>query len=83
MCQYIKTRAVGSVVHGDDHLWLNQINSLFRLDMIDGVGICALKKTRRGLLYMDKIHTKHDTMLDINNVNILCQRLAQLDEKAV
>ena len=48
-----------------------------------GVGICALKKTRRGLLYMDKIHTKHDTMLDINNVNILCQRLAQLDEKAV
>ena len=48
-----------------------------------GVGICALKKTRKGLLYMDRIHTKHDTVLDYENVNLLCQRLAGLAGEAV
>lgn len=35
-----------------------------------GVGIVALKK-RRKLLYLSRIHTRKDTVLDINNVNIL------------
>lgn len=48
-----------------------------------GVGICALKKTRKGLLYMNKIHTRHDTVLDSENVNLLCQRLAGLVGEAV
>ena len=48
-----------------------------------GVGICALRKTLKGLLYMNKIHTKHDTVLDHENVNLLCQRLAELVGEAV
>lgn len=35
-----------------------------------GVAICALNK-RKKLLYLDRIHTPKDTVLDINNVNIL------------
>ena len=35
-----------------------------------GVGICALNQ-RKKLLYLDRIHTPKDTVLDMNNVNIL------------
>ena len=35
-----------------------------------GVGICALRKGKK-LLYMSRIHTKKDTMLEETNVNIL------------
>lgn len=35
-----------------------------------GVGICALQK-RKKTLYMSRIHTKKDTILDKTNVNIL------------
>lgn len=35
-----------------------------------GVGICALRKWKK-ILYMSRIHTKKDTILDITNVNIL------------
>jgi len=35
-----------------------------------GVGICALHK-RKKLLYLSRIHTKKDTILDETNVNIL------------
>ena len=36
-----------------------------------GVGIAALKRKKGIGLYLDKIHTKKDTNLDITNVNIL------------
>ena len=35
-----------------------------------GVGICALRKWKK-ILYMSRIHTKRDTVLDQTNVNIL------------
>jgi len=35
-----------------------------------GVGICALRKWKR-ILYMSRIHTKKDTILEETNVNIL------------
>ena len=35
-----------------------------------GVGICALNR-RKKILYLSRIHTPRDTVLDINNVNIL------------
>ena len=35
-----------------------------------GVGICALRKWKK-ILYMSRIHTKRDTVLDETNVNIL------------
>lgn len=35
-----------------------------------GVGICALRKKKK-ILYMSRIHTKKDTLLDETNVNIL------------
>lgn len=35
-----------------------------------GVGICALNR-RKKLLYLSRIHTSKDTVLDITNVNIL------------
>ena len=36
-----------------------------------GVGVSALNKTRRGLLYMNKIHTKRDTVYDEENIDFL------------
>ena len=42
-----------------------------------GVGICALRKQKK-ILYMSRIHTKKDTVLDITNVNILRAALTTL-----
>ena len=42
-----------------------------------GVGICALKPSKFGL-YLGKIHTRKDTVLDITNVNILRAALTTL-----
>lgn len=39
-----------------------------------GIGIAALRESRFGL-YLGKIHTKRDTILDKNNVNILCSAI--------
>ena len=36
-----------------------------------GVGVAALKKTRHGLLYMNKIHTPRDTAYDEENIAFL------------
>ncbi len=36
-----------------------------------GVGIAAFRKTKSGLLYCGRIHTKKDTVLDHGNVNLL------------
>ena len=36
-----------------------------------GVGVAALNKTKRGLLYMNKIHTKRDTVYDEENIEFL------------
>ena len=36
-----------------------------------GVGVSALNKTKHGLLYMDKIHTKRDTVYDEENIEFL------------
>ena len=36
-----------------------------------GMGVCALKKNRVFGYYMDKIHTKRDTVLDEENIRIL------------
>lgn len=42
-----------------------------------GVGICALNK-RKKLLYLSRIHTPKDTVLDQNNVNLLRAALTSL-----
>ena len=39
-----------------------------------GIGIAALRESRFGL-YLGRIHTKRDTILDENNVNILCSAI--------
>ena len=36
-----------------------------------GVGVAALKKTKKGILYMDRIHTKRDTVYREENVEFL------------
>ena len=36
-----------------------------------GVGVAALNSTKRGLLYMNKIHTKRDTVYDEENILFL------------
>ena len=43
-----------------------------------GVGICALKRSKRVGLYLDRIHTWRDTNLDETNVNILRAALTTL-----
>ncbi len=43
-----------------------------------GVGIAALHKTKGGLLYMGRIHTKKDTVLEQKNVKLLRDALMGL-----
>lgn len=42
-----------------------------------GVGICALRRSKAGL-YLSRIHTPRDTMLDETNINTLCAVLKKL-----
>ena len=45
-----------------------------------GVGIFSMKSTKKGLLYMNRIHTKHDTVYRQENIDWLvegCTRLAE------
>ena len=42
-----------------------------------GVGICALKRSKLGL-YLSRIHTPKDTILDETNVKTLCSLLTKL-----
>ncbi len=46
-----------------------------------GIGVAALKKSRLGLLYMDRIHTKRDTVFQEENIALLARsgiRLTQI-----
>ena len=43
-----------------------------------GVGVAALNKSKRGILYMDKIHTKNDTVFDEKNIEYLTNHSAEL-----
>jgi len=36
-----------------------------------GVGVAALKRTAKGTLYMDRIHTKRDTVYQEENIEFL------------
>ena len=38
-----------------------------------GIGVAALKKTKRGLLYMDRIHTNRDVIFREENISYLCE----------
>ena len=42
-----------------------------QLNFDRGIGVAALKKTKSGLLYMDKIHTTRDTVYDEENIEFL------------
>ena len=47
----------------------------------DGIGVASLKYTKKGLLYMNRIHTKKDTVYREENIRFLTEgsiRLAQL-----
>ena len=47
-----------------------------------GVGVAALKKTKKlNILYMDKIHTKHDTVYQDENITFLTQCTVNLLKK--
>lgn len=45
-----------------------------------GVGVAALKKTKSGLLYMDRIHTKRDTVYMEDNIAYLTEGAVRLAE---
>ena len=45
-----------------------------------GVGVAALKKTKGGLLYMDRIHTKKDTVMMEENIDLLAAGAVRLAE---
>lgn len=46
-----------------------------------GVGVCALNRTKKGLLYMDKIHTKKDTVYREENIRWLVEGCIRLTEQ--
>ncbi len=43
-----------------------------------GVGVAAFRKTKRNLLYMDKIHTNKDCIYDEENISYLCNASIKL-----
>lgn len=43
-----------------------------------GVGVAALKKTKGGLLYMNRIHTKRDTVYEEDNITYLIEGAVRL-----
>ena len=45
-----------------------------------GVGVAALNSTKRGILYTDKIHTKHDTVCNEENIDFLVEGSIRLAE---
>lgn len=46
-----------------------------------GIGVAALKKSKhRGILYMDRIHTKHDTVYREENIDFLTKGAIRLTE---
>ncbi len=45
-----------------------------------GVGVAALKKTKHGLLYMDRIHTDRDTVFEEDNIAFLVEGSLRLTE---
>ncbi len=45
-----------------------------------GVGVAALKKTKKGLLYMNRIHTKSDTVYEEENIAYLTAHSVRLAE---
>lgn len=45
-----------------------------------GIGVAALKKGPKNVLYMDRIHTKRDTVFDAENIALLTQGAVQLTE---
>ncbi len=60
---------------GSKRIWLRDKGfSVYPSDQKNfpyGVGIAAFHKTKKGLLYCSRIHTKRDTVLDPTNVNLL------------
>lgn len=40
---------------------------------VNGVGVAALKKSKRGILYMDRIHTGKDTIFEEKNIAYLVE----------
>ena len=47
-------------------------------NFVRGVGVAALKKTKSGLLYMDRIHTKRDTVYMEENIAYLTEGAVRL-----
>lgn len=45
-----------------------------------GVGACALRKSKCGILYMNKIHTKRDTVFDEENIVYFAEGAVRLTE---
>ena len=45
---------------------------------VRGIGVCALKKSRLFGYYMDRIHTKKDTVLEEENVRLLLEGVLRL-----
>lgn len=46
-----------------------------------GVGVSAMRSTKRGLLYMNRIHTKRDTVYRAENIDWLVEGCIRLAEK--
>ncbi len=45
-----------------------------------GVGVASLKKTKGGTLYMDRIHTKRDTVYEEDNIEFIVEGAIKLAE---
>ena len=48
-----------------------------------GVGIAALQRTKRGLLYLDRLHTERDVIFEESNIEFIKNALLKMAEETI
>lgn len=43
-----------------------------------GIGFITFRRNKRGILYLDKIHTRKDTVLEEENIELICSKILNL-----
>ena len=69
---------------GEYHVVLKTTGQAFypsdQMNFKKGIGVATLKRVKVLGYYMDKIHTKKDTVCDMGNIDCLCSLMLQLAE---
>ncbi len=80
-----KKELIEECFRGNDKLTVEATTKCFypsdQANFKKGVGVAALLKSKKGILYMNKIHTKKDTVYQEENIAFLCEGAKNLLKK--